>query len=233
MKRGKKYREAQKLIEPRRFYQFEEAIELVKRGAPFNFDETIELAIRLGTNLKDPAQQVRGNLILPHGTGREVRVLVFAKGDKAKEAKEAGADWVGAQDLIERISKGWTDFEIAIAIPDMVPEISKLGRVLGSKGLMPSPKRGTVTFEVTRAVEESKRGKIEYKKDKFGIIHTPIGKKSFKSEELLNNAKALLGAVVEARPRGARGQYLKSITLSSTMGPPIKLDPQYVNNLFG
>lgn len=231
-KRSKKYREAQRLIEPGKFYRLEEAIEVVKKGASRNFDETVELAIRLGINPKDSAQQVRGNLILPHGRGREIKILVFAKGDKAKEAKEAGADWVGVEDLMEKVKSGWADFEIAITTPDMMPEISQLGRILGPRGLMPNPKRGTVTFDVARAVEESKRGKIEYKTDKFGVIHVGIGKKSFKAEGLLANAKALLSAIVKLKPHEARGQYLKSITLTSTMGPGIKLDTQYVDNMF-
>lgn len=224
-RRGKRYEDAAKLVERRRLYEPEEAIRLVKATARAKFDETVEAALRLSVDPKHADQVVRGTVVLPHGTGRPVRVLVFAKGDKAKEAEAAGADYVGAEDLIQKIQGGWTEFDVAVATPDLMGQVGRLGRILGPRGLMPNPKAGTVTFDVGRAVREIKAGKIEFRVDKGGIVHAPIGKASFSEQALLENFAALVDAVVRARPPAAKGQYIRTIALSCTMGPAVRVDP--------
>jgi len=225
-KRGKKYQEAAKLVNPDALYEPAEALELVKKAATAKFDETVEVAIRLGVDPKKQDQNVRGVVVLPNGTGKTKRVLVFAKGDKAKEAEAAGADYVGDQDMINKIQQGWFDFDVCVATPDMMSEVGKLGRLLGGKGLMPNPKAGTVTFDVANAVKEIKAGKIEYRLDRAGQIHAPIGKVSFGAEQLLENFRALLDAVVRAKPAAAKGVYLRNIAVSSTMGPSVRVNTQ-------
>jgi len=224
MKHGKRYHEAAAKLDRENRYPLEEAFHLVKEGATAKFDETIEMAIRLGVDPKRADQVVRGTVVLPHGTGKKVKVLVLAKGEKEKEAQEAGADYVGSDEYIEKITGGWTDVDVIIATPDMMGSVGKLGRILGPRGLMPNPKSGTVTFEVEKAVKEVKAGKIEYRVDKTGILHVPVGKKSFDTGHLMDNATAFLLAVMKAKPASAKGQYLRSAVLSSTMGPGIKLD---------
>lgn len=225
-RRGKRYEDAAKLVDRTRLYDPEEAVRLVKAVARAKFDETVEAALRLAVDPKHADQVVRGTVVLPHGTGRAVRVLVFAKGDKAKEAEAAGADYVGAEDLIQRIQQeGWTEFDVAVATPDLMAQVGRLGRILGPRGLMPNPKAGTVTFDVGRAVREIKAGKIEFRVDKAGIVHAPIGKASFSEQALLENFAALLDAVVRARPAAVKGQYIRSIALSPTMGPSVRVDP--------
>lgn len=225
-KRGKKYQEAVKLIDAEAFYEAPEAIDLVKKAAIAKFDETVEVAIRLGVDPRKQDQAVRGVVVLPNGTGKTKRVLVFAKGEKAKEAEQAGADFVGDQDLINKIQQGWFDFDVCVATPDMMSEVGKLGRLLGGKGLMPNPKAGTVTFDVINAVKEIKAGKIEYRLDKAGQIHAPIGKVSFEADKLAENFKALVDAIVRAKPAVAKGVYLKNIAVSSTMGPAVRVNAQ-------
>ena len=225
MKRGKKYTDAAKLIDRTVQYDVEQAVGLVKKSAVAKFDETIEAHIRLGVDGRHADQQVRGAVVLPHGTGKTVRVLVFAKGDKANEAQAAGADYVGAEDLIPKIQNdGWFEFDVVVATPDMMGVVGRLGRVLGPKGLMPNPKAGTVTMDVTKAVNDIKAGKIEYRLDKTNIIHVPLGKASFTEEQLADNFQALIGAIIKAKPSAAKGQYLKSVTIASTMGPGVKLN---------
>ena len=224
-KAGKKYLESAKLVEKDKLYDPEEAVELVKKTANAKFDQTIEIAVRLGVNPKHADQQVRGAVVLPSGTGKSQKVLVFAKGDKAREAEEAGADIVGAEDLVEKIQGGWTDFEVAVATPDMMGLVGRLGKVLGPRGLMPNPKVGTVTLDVTRAINEIKAGKIEYRTDKAGNIHAPMGKASFENEKLLDNFYTLIDTLNKVKPAAAKGQYLRSITLSATMGPGVKVNP--------
>ncbi|RAP73243.1 50S ribosomal protein L1 [Paenibacillus montanisoli] len=223
-KHGKKYLEAAKLIDTEATYESLEAIELVKKAATAKFDETVEVAVRLGVDPKKQDQAVRGVVVLPHGTGKTKRVLVFAKGDKAKEAEAAGADYVGDADVIAKIQQGWFEFDVCVATPDMMAEVGKLGRILGGKGLMPNPKAGTVTFDVTKAVQEIKAGKIEYRLDRAGQIHAPIGKVSFDTEKLNDNLKALIDALNRAKPAAAKGVYLKNISVSSTMGPGARLN---------
>lgn len=223
-KRGKKYQEAAKLVDRDKLYTPEEAVELVKKMASAKFDETVEVAIRLGVDSKKQDQAVRGVVVLPHGTGKVQRVLVFAKGEKAKEAEAAGADYVGDTDMINKIQQGWLDFDVCVATPDMMAEVGKLGRILGGKGLMPNPKAGTVTMDVAKAVQEIKAGKIEFRLDKAGQIHAPIGKVSFETEKLVENFRALVDAVNRAKPAAAKGVYLKNIALSSTMGPSVRVD---------
>jgi large subunit ribosomal protein L1 len=223
-KHGKKYAEAAKLIDREKAYEPLEAIQLVKKAASAKFDETVEVAVRLGVDPRKQDQNVRGVVVLPHGTGKTKRVLVFAKGDKAKEAEAAGADYVGDQDLINKIQQGWFEFDVCVATPDMMGEVGKLGRILGGKGLMPNPKAGTVTMDVAKAVQEIKAGKIEYRLDKAGQIHAPIGKVSFDAEKLNDNLKALIDAINRAKPAAAKGIYLKNISVSSTMGPGVRID---------
>ena len=225
MKRGKKYNEAVKLFDKSAQYEASEAISLVKKSAVAKFDETIEAHIRLGVDGRHADQQVRGAVVLPHGTGKEVRVLVFAKGDKVAEAEAAGADFVGGDELIPRIQNdGWFEFDVVVATPDMMGVVGRLGRVLGPKGLMPNPKAGTVTMDVTKAVKDIKAGKIEYRLDKTNIIHCPVGKASFTEEQLADNFQTLMGAIIKAKPASAKGTYLKSVTLASTMGPGVKVN---------
>ncbi|WP_058485978.1 50S ribosomal protein L1 [Defluviitalea phaphyphila] len=225
MKRGKKYIEAAKLIDRTTLYDPQEAIELVQKTAVAKFDETVEAHIKLGVDSRHADQQVRGAVVLPHGTGKKVRVLVFAKGDKIKEAEEAGADFVGGEELIPKIqNEGWLDFDVVVATPDMMSVVGRLGRVLGPKGLMPNPKAGTVTMDVAKAIADIKAGKIEYRLDKTNIIHVPIGKVSFGAEKLLENFQTLMSAIIKAKPAAAKGQYLKSVAVTSTMGPGIKIN---------
>jgi len=225
-KRGKRYQEVAKLVDRQKFYSPTEAIALVKKCATAKFDETVEVAFKLGVDPRHADQQVRGTVILPHGTGREVRVLVFAKGEKAEEARQAGADFVGAEDLAEKIQGGWTDFDVAIATPDMMGVVGKLGRILGPRGLMPNPRTGTVTFEVAKAVQDSKAGKVEFRVNKEAGMHVPIGKVSFSDQQLYENFVALMDAVVKARPAAAKGTFIRKVHLSSTMGPGIRIDAQ-------
>ena len=224
MKMGKKYAESLKLIDRAKQYDPEEAIALAKQTAKCKFNETIEISVRLGVDPRHADQQVRGAVVLPHGTGKTVRVLVFAKGAKADEALEAGAVYVGAEDLVAKISGGWFDFDVCVATPDMMGVVGRLGRVLGPKGLMPNPKSGTVTMDVKKALAEIKAGKVEYRVDKTSIVHCPIGKASFTEEQLTGNLKALMDAIIKAKPAAAKGTYIKSAVLSSTMGPGIKLN---------
>ena len=226
MKRGKKSVEAAKLIERGNLYDKEEAVALVKKSAVAKFDETIEAHIRTGCDGRHADQQIRGAVVLPHGTGKKVRILVFAKDAKAEEAKAAGADYVGAEDLIPKIqNEGWFEFDVVVATPDMMGVVGRLGRVLGPKGLMPNPKAGTVTMDVTKAVNDIKAGKIEYRLDKTNIIHVPLGKASFTEEQLADNFQTLIDAIMKAKPAAVKGQYLKSVTLTSTMGPGVKINP--------
>lgn len=223
---GKKYVESAKLIDKSALYNVTEALDLAVKTAKANFDETIELHVRLGVDPRHADQQVRGAVVLPHGTGKTVRVLVFAKGDKAKEAQEAGADFVGAEELVQKIqSENWFEYDVVVATPDMMGVVGRIGRVLGPKGLMPNPKSGTVTFDVTKAIADIKAGKVEYRVDKTAIIHCPIGKKSFGAEKLKDNYTTLVDAIVKAKPAAAKGQYIKSVSVSSTMGPGAKINP--------
>ena len=225
MKKGKRYVEATKLVDRTNLYDVEDAVALVKKAASAKFDETIEAHIRLGVDGRHADQQVRGAVVLPHGTGKTVRVLVFAKGDKIDEAQAAGADYVGGEELIPRIqNEGWLDFDVVVATPDMMGVVGRLGRVLGPKGLMPNPKAGTVTMDVTKAVNDIKAGKIEYRLDKTNIIHVPVGKASFTEEQLADNFHTLIGAIIKAKPAAAKGQYLRSVVMTSTMGPGIKIN---------
>lgn len=225
MKRGKKYTDAAKLIDRTVQYEVADAVGLVKKAATAKFDETVEAHIKLGVDGRHADQQVRGAVILPHGTGKKVRVLVFAKGDKVAEAEAAGADYVGGDELIPKIQKdGWFEFDVVVATPDMMGVVGRLGRVLGPKGLMPNPKAGTVTMDVAKAITEIKAGKIEYRLDKTNIIHVPLGKVSFTEEQLADNFGALIDAINKAKPSSAKGQYLRSVTIASTMGPGVKLN---------
>ena len=225
MKKGKRYAEAAKLVDRSTTYDVAEAIDLVKKSASAKFDETIEAHIRLGVDGRHADQQVRGGVVLPHGTGKSVKVLVFAKGPKADEAEAAGAEYVGAEELLPRIQKdGWLDFDVVVATPDMMSIVGRLGRILGPKGLMPNPKAGTVTMDVAKAIKDIKAGKIEYRLDKTNIIHVPIGKASFTEEQLTDNFQTLIDAIIKAKPAAAKGQYLRSVTVPSTMGPGIKLN---------
>lgn len=220
---GKNYRKAAETIEPRP-YPLAEAVELAKKGGFAKFDETMEMALRLGVDPRHADQMVRGTVALPHGTGRQLRLLVFASGEKIKEAEEAGADYAGGEELAKKIEEGWLDFDAVVATPDMMKIAGRLGRVLGPRGMMPNPKAGTVTFDVGSAVREIKAGKIEFRVDKTAIVHVPFGKTSFSSEQLRENAEALLTAVVRARPSSAKGKYLRSVSVSSTMGPGVRVD---------
>ena len=224
MKRGKKYLESAKLRDSAKLYEVAEAMDLVIKGAKAKFDETVEIHVKLGVDSRHADQQVRGAVVLPHGTGKTTRVLVFAKGDKAEEAKAAGADYVGAEDLIPKIqNENWFEFDVVVATPDMMGVVGRLGRVLGPKGLMPNPKAGTVTMDVTKAINEIKAGKIEYRLDKTNIIHCPMGKVSFGVDKLSENFDTLMGAIIKARPSAAKGQYVKSCVVASTMGPGVKV----------
>ena len=224
MKKGKRYVEAAKLVDSSKLYDAKEAFELIEKMPKSKFDETVELHVKLGVDSKHADQQVRGTVVLPNGTGKSLRVLVFAKGDKAQEAKDAGADFVGAEELVPKIEKeNWFDYDVIVATPDMMGVIGRLGKVLGPKGLMPNPKSGTVTMDATKAVKEIKAGKIEYRLDKNNIIHCPIGKLSFGADKLVENYTALLDAIVKAKPAAAKGQYLRGISVSSTMGPGVQI----------
>ncbi len=231
MKKGKKYQDSVKLIEKGKQYDLDEALALVCQTAKAKFDETVELHVKLGVDSRHADQQVRGAVVLPNGTGKNVRVLVFAREDKADAAKAAGADFVGAEDLVQKIqSENWFDFDVVIASPDMMGVVGRIGRALGPKGLMPNPKAGTVTPDVAKAVQEAKAGKIEYRLDKSNIIHCPIGRASFGPEKLAVNFKALVGAIIKAKPAAAKGQYLRSVTVASTMGPGIKINASKLDN---
>lgn len=221
---GKKMDSALKKVETGKEYSLEEAIKFVKEASYTKFDETVDMALNLGVDPKKSDQMVRGTVVLPHGMGKKVNVLVFAKGEKEREARDAGADYVGAEDLVEKIQKGWLDFDNAVATPDIMGLVGKLGKILGPRGLMPNPKLGTVTFDVAKAVKEIKAGKIEYKTEKAGIVHVPIGKVSFDAERLLDNARAIIDAVVKAKPGTSKGKYLKKVAVSSSMGPGIRVD---------
>ncbi len=228
-KQGKKLSDATKQVERMKMHEPVEALELVKKLAPAKFDETVEAVVRLGVDPRHADQQVRGAVVLPHGTGKTRKVLVFAKGDKAREATEAGADFVGAEDYVEKIQKeGWLSFDVAIATPDMMGTVGKLGRILGPRGLMPNPKTGTVTFDVVKAVQEVKAGKIEYRVDKAGIVHAPIGKVSFDIEKLSENLRVLVEQLIRVKPQAAKGQYIKGVSVCSTMGPGVKINTQKV-----
>lgn len=224
-KHGKKYTEASKLVDAAVQYEVSEAIALAKKTATAKFDETVEVAFRLGVDPRQSDQQIRGAVVLPNGTGKSQTVLVFAKGEKAKEAEAAGADFVGAEDMVAKIQGGWFGFDVAVATPDMMGVVGRIGRLLGPKGLMPNPKTGTVTMDVTKAVNEVKAGKIEYRVDKTGIIHAPIGKASFDADKLEENFKTLVDVIVKAKPATSKGQYIKSVTVSTTMGPGVKVNP--------
>lgn len=230
MQRGKKYTESAKLVDRMKFYDTAEALELAQKTAKAKFDETVEAHIRLGVDSRHADQQVRGAVVLPHGTGKKVRVLVFAKGDKAKEAEQAGAEFVGAEDMVAKIQgENWFDYDVVVATPDMMGVVGRLGKILGPKGLMPNPKAGTVTMDVSKAIADIKAGKIEYRLDKTNIIHCPIGKASFGTEKLSENFRTLMDAIIKAKPAAAKGQYLKSIVVTSTMGPGIKVNTQKVS----
>jgi len=228
MKRSKRYRKLLEIFDRTKRYSLSEGVQLVKKTASANFDESIELAIRLGVDPRKADQMVRGTVTLPYGTGKDIKVLVLTKGPKAKEAEEAGADYVGFEEYIEKIKNGWADVDVIIATPDVMSEVGKLGRILGPRGLMPNPKSGTVTMDVGRAVREVKAGRIEFRVDRYGIIHVAIGKASFDEEKLIENAKAFIDTVLRLKPPSAKGQYVRSITLSTTMGPGIKLDRNQV-----
>jgi len=222
---GKRYKAVAALVDRAKQYSLEEAIGLARKTARTKFDETVDLAVRLGVDPKQADQMVRGTVVLPHGTGKKVRILVFAKGEKEKEARDAGAEYVGAEDMADRIQKeGWTDFDTVVATPDMMGLVGKLGKVLGPRGLMPNPKTGTVTMDVTKAVKETKAGKVEFRVDKAGIVHCPVGKINFDAPKLAENAHAIIAAVLKAKPAAAKGKYVKKITLTSTMGPGILID---------
>lgn len=223
MSQGKKYRNAAKKTDPAKTYTLQEAVGLLKEMAYAKFDETVELSMRTGLDPKKSDQNIRGTVLLPHGTGKKVRVLVFAKGEKEAEAREAGADFVGSDDLIKKVSEGWVDFDVAVATPDIMSQVGRLGKILGVRGLMPNPKTGTVTFDVAKAVRESKSGKIEYRLDKQGNLHLPVGKKSFPAEKLGDNARQVMAEVMRAKPASAKGAFIRSITLSSTMSPGIRI----------
>ena len=222
---GKKFKAASALVERNKLYGVEEAVGLAKKTARTKFDETVDLAVNLGVDPKQADQMVRGTVVLPHGTGKTVKVLVFAKGEKDKEAREAGADFVGAEDMADKIQKeGWTDFDVVVATPDIMGLVGRLGKVLGPRGLMPNPKTGTVTFDVAKAVREIRAGKVEYRVEKAGIVHVPVGKASFDEQKLIENTKAVLESILKAKPSSSKGKYLKAVTVSTTMGPGVKMD---------
>ncbi|HTZ38653.1 MAG TPA: 50S ribosomal protein L1 [Syntrophales bacterium] len=231
MARGKKYIEARKKVEPGKRYPLRDAVELMVGTAHAKFDETVDAAIRLGVDPKHADQMVRGSVALPHGLGKSVTVLVFAKGEKEKEARDAGADYAGSDDLVEKIKGGWLEFDRVVATPDMMGSVGKLGKVLGPRGLMPNPKVGTVTFDVGKVVKELKAGKVEFRVEKAGIVHTPVGKASFGVDKLQENVTALLETIIKMKPASSKGTYLKSISLSTTMGPGVKIDPLDIRNM--
>ncbi len=230
-RKGKKYRDAAEKLDRLKRYNFEEAVEMAIGSAFVKFDETVDVAVRLGVDPRHADQMVRGTVVLPNGIGKDVRVAVFAKGEKEKEAAEAGADFVGSDDLVEKIQQGWLEFDKAIATPDMMASVGKLGRILGPRGMMPNAKLGTVTFDISRAVKEVKAGKIDFKVEKAGIVHAPVGKISFGLEKLLQNIAAFMETIQKLKPPASKGTYLKGIAISSTMGPGIKVDPVYVKDL--
>ena len=231
---GKKYKAAAALVDRTKLYGVEEAISLAKKTARAKFDETVDLAVKLGVDPKQADQMVRGTVVLPHGTGKKVKVLVFAKGEKEKEARDAGADYAGAEDLADKIQKeGWTDFDVVVATPDIMGLVGKLGKVLGPRGLMPNPKTGTVTFDIAKAIKDIRAGKVEYRVEKAGIVHVPVGKASFDENKLADNAKAVLESILKAKPSSSKGKYLRSATVSTTMGPGIKMDTALVEKLAG
>ena len=231
---GKKFKAAAALVDANKRYSLEEAIGLVKKTARTKFDETVDLAVNLGVDPKQADQMVRGTVVLPHGTGKTVKVLVFAKGEKEKEAKEAGADFVGAEDLADKIQKeGWTGFDVVVATPDIMGLVGKLGKVLGPRGLMPNPKTGTVTFDIAKAMKEIRAGKVEYRVEKAGIVHVPVGKASFDEKKLFENAKSVLDSILKAKPSSSKGKYLKAVAVSTTMGPGIKMDPLLIEKIAG
>ncbi|MBI3810763.1 MAG: 50S ribosomal protein L1 [Nitrospirae bacterium] len=229
---GKKYLAAKSQVEPK-VYTVPEAMQVVKKAAFAKFDETVDLAVQLGVDPKHSDQMVRGSVLLPHGTGKKVRVAVFAKGDKDKEAREAGADIVGAEDLVEKITKGWLEFDRVIATPDLMGMVGKLGKILGPRGLMPNPKSGTVTFDLAKAIREVRQGRVEFKVEKAGIVHVPVGKVSFEPQKLAENATAVLETIVKAKPSTSKGIYLISVSVSSTMGPAVKIDAPGIAKTFG
>jgi len=231
MARGKKYTEARKSIEPGKRYPLREAVELMVGTGKAKFDETVDAAIRLGVDPKHADQMVRGSVALPHGLGKTVRVLVFAKGDKEKEATDAGADFAGSDDLVEKIKGGWLDFDRVVATPDMMGTVGKLGKVLGPRGLMPNPKLGTVTFDVAKAVADMKAGRVDFRVDKVGIVHCSVGKVSFGRDKILDNFKVLLEMIMKLKPSGSKGTYVKGVAVSSTMGPGVRIDPSEVSNI--
>jgi len=230
-KRSKRYKDMVDKFDKETLYNPEKALDTVKDLSSANFDESVELAANLGVNPKHADQNIRGTVVLPNGTGQEIKVIVFAKGEKVKEAEEAGADVVGGEELAEKIEDGWLDFDLAVATPDMMSVVGKLGRILGPKGLMPNPKAGTVTFELEKAIKEFKAGKLEYRVDKNGVLHLPIGKVSFSTDELLENFKKIMDTIIRERPAAAKGKYLQSVTVTSTMGPGVKIDPSVVMNM--
>jgi large subunit ribosomal protein L1 len=225
MRIGKRFRAAQQTVGPDRIGDLTDAVSRLKKSATAKFDETVEVSMRLGVDPRHAEQQVRGTVVLPHGTGKSVRVLVLTKGDKEREAKDAGADYAGSEEWIKKLNEGWMDIDVIVATPDMMGEVGKLGRILGPRGLMPNPRSGTVTMDVARAVREVKAGKIEYRVDKAGNLHAPVGKASFGNEQLVANVETFLREVLRMKPAASKGQYLRSVTLSSTMGPPVRLDP--------
>lgn len=229
---GKKYKAAASLVDPNKRYGLEEAIALVKKTAHAKFDETVDLAVNLGVDPKQADQMVRGTVVLPHGTGKLVKVLVFAKGEKEKEARDAGADFVGAEDLAEKIQKeGWTDFDTVVATPDIMAVVGRLGKVLGPRGLMPNPKTGTVTFDIAKAIKDIRAGKVEYRVEKSGIVHVPVGKASFDENKLVDNARSVLESILKAKPSSSKGKYLKAVAVSTTMGPGIKMDTAQIEKI--
>lgn len=231
---GKKFKAVAALVDPAKRYNLEEAIGLVKKTARAKFDETVDLAVNLGVDPKQADQMVRGTVVLPHGTGKQVRILVFAKGEKEKEAREAGADYVGAEDLADKIQKeGWTDFDTVVATPDIMGLVGRLGKVLGPRGLMPNPKTGTVTFDIAKAIKDIRAGRVEYRVEKAGIVHVPVGKASFDEKKLYDNTKSVLESIMKAKPASSKGKYLKAASISTTMGPGIKIDPLAVEKLVG
>jgi large subunit ribosomal protein L1 len=231
---GKKFKAVAALVDKTKSYDLKEAVGLAKKTARTKFDETVDLAVNLGVDPKQADQMVRGTVVLPHGTGKKVKILVFAKGEKEKEAREAGADYVGSEDLAEKIQKeGWTDFDTVVATPDIMGLVGRLGKVLGPRGLMPNPKTGTVTFDVARAIKEIRAGKVEYRVEKAGIVHVPVGKVSFDENKLVDNAKAVLESILKAKPSSSKGKYLKNVTISTTMGPGIKMDTAAIEKIAG